>query len=115
MSATINTTNSTPTVHGLEVSSKTQCAHWHSERDIIAIKHKCCSLYYACISCHEAIAGHDNQVWPNDEHATKAVLCGNCRHELSITEYLECGNTCTMCQAAFNPGCRNHYHLYFER
>jgi uncharacterized CHY-type Zn-finger protein len=33
---------------------------------------------------------------------------------LSIHEYLACGNTCPTCQAAFNPGCANHYPLYFE-
>ncbi|KUJ22176.1 uncharacterized protein LY89DRAFT_395401 [Mollisia scopiformis] len=110
-----STTHGTPAVHGLDVSDKTQCAHWHSAKDIIAIKHKCCGMYYACISCHEAIAEHENQVWPKKEQeTTKAVLCGNCRRELNITEYLRCDNICPNCKATFNPGCRNHYHLYFE-
>ncbi|KAK8016823.1 hypothetical protein PG993_015012 [Apiospora rasikravindrae] len=81
-----NTTG--PTVHGLSVSALTQCSHWHSERDIIAIRHKCCGDYYACISCHEALAKHPPQVWPKAEQATtRAVLCGKCRHELTIAEH----------------------------
>ena len=44
-----------------------------------------------------------------------AVLCGVCGVELSVREYLACGNTCPACKAPFNPGCRNHYPFYFER
>jgi len=103
-----------PVVHGVEVRPHTQCAHYHSERDIIAIRHKCCGEYYACIACHEALAGHPPQVWLRAERTTNAVFCGNCRTELTISEYLASGNQCPQCQAAFNPGCANHYHLYFE-
>ncbi|KAK8075347.1 hypothetical protein PG997_010010 [Apiospora hydei] len=111
-----NSPNTTgPTVHGLSVSPLTQCSHWHSVRDIIAIRHKCCGDYYACISCHEALAKHPPQVWSKAEQATtRAVLCGKCRHELTIAEYLGCGNNCPQCRSLFNPGCANHYSLYFE-
>ncbi|VUC38077.1 unnamed protein product [Clonostachys rosea] len=101
-------------VHGLEVTPLTQCSHWHSDRDIIAIRHKCCGRYYACISCHEALAQHEPAVWPRSERNAKAIVCGNCRGELSIDEYLSCNSTCPTCKAAFNPGCANHYDLYFE-
>ena len=100
--------------HGVGVNKRTQCAHYHSERDIIAIKHKCCDTFYACIQCHNEVAGHAPQVWGRGERQEQAVLCGNCYGTLSIAEYLACGNTCPACQAAFNPGCANHYHLYFE-
>ncbi|POS79263.1 hypothetical protein DHEL01_v202353 [Diaporthe helianthi] len=103
-----------PLVHGVQVSPTTQCAHWHSELDIIAIKHKCCGQYYACISCHEALAGHPPQVWALLERHEKAVLCGKCSHELSIDEYLGCRSKCPGCASAFNPGCARHYELYFE-
>ncbi|KAF3763264.1 CHY zinc finger family protein [Cryphonectria parasitica EP155] len=106
--------NPTPKVHGLNVTDRTQCAHWNSDLDIIAIRHKCCGEYYACISCHEAVAGHSAQVWARDERDTPAVLCGNCRRELTVAEYLGCGNTCPGCGAGFNPGCARHYDLYFE-
>ena len=101
--------------HGISVNERTQCAHYHSERDIIAIKLKCCDAFYACIQCHEEAADHAPVVWPKSEFTTEAILCGNCQSTLSITSYLGCNNTCPICQAAFNPGCANHYHLYFER
>lgn len=103
-----------PKVHGIDITPLTQCAHWHSEKDIIAIKHKCCGAYYACISCHEALAAHEPRVWPRGEWSTKAVLCGRCRMELTIREYLGSGSMCPGCSAAFNPGCALHYELYFE-
>ena len=107
-------TNPPAICHGTGVNARTQCAHYHSERDIIAIRHKCCDTFYACIHCHNEAAGHAPQVWPLAEFDTRAVLCGNCQTTLSISEYLACENVCPHCQAAFNPGCANHYHFYFE-
>lgn len=105
-----------PKVHGIDITRFTQCAHWHSELDIIAIKHRCCEKYYGCISCHEALAGHEPDVWPRAEWATtRAVLCGRCRRELTIEEYLGSGSVCPGCKAGFNPGCAKHYELYFEK
>ena len=104
-----------PLIKGTAVNARTQCVHYHSARDIIAIKFKCCDTFYACIQCHEEQADHPPVVWPKAEYHTEAVYCGNCRRTLSISGYLACGNACPHCQAAFNPGCANHYHLYFER
>ena len=101
--------------HGTSVNERTQCAHYHSERDIIAIKFKCCDEFYACIECHQERADHAPMVWPETEFATQAILCGNCKSTLSITDYLGCDNTCPTCQASFNPSCANHYHLYFAQ
>lgn len=101
------------TVRGTGVNARTQCAHWHSERDIIAIKFKCCDTYYACIDCHREATDHAPIVWPRAEFGEQAIYCGNCRHTLSINDYLACGNMCPVCQAAFNPGCARHYPLYF--
>ena len=102
-------------VCGTQVNSRTQCAHYFSERDIIAIKHKCCDTFYACIKCHNEVASHPAQVWPRHEFDEAAVYCGNCHSTLTIKEYLGCDNGCPSCQAAFNPGCATHYHLYFEQ
>ena len=82
--------------------------------DIVAIKMKCCGLYYACKDCHDALANHSAEVWKRSEWDEPAVLCGACATELSIRRYLECSNQCPNCGARFNPGCRNHYHFYFE-
>ena len=105
----------TVTIYGTGVNERTQCSHYHSERDIIAIKFKCCDAFYACIQCHEEAVSHVPQVWPKAEFQIEAIYCGHCRHTLSIASYLGCNNTCPHCQAAFNPGCANHYHLYFEQ
>lgn len=102
-------------VFGVDVDSRTGCAHWRSPLDVIAIKFRCCGEYYPCFECHDAVAGHEPQVWPAEEFSEKAILCGVCGEQLSIEDYLACGSTCTKCSAAFNPGCAKHYHLYFER
>lgn len=104
----------TVTCHGTAVNARTQCAHYHSERDIIAIQFKCCGVFYACITCHDEAAGHPPVVWPKSERHIAAILCGNCKHTFSIATYLACDNTCPNCQAAFNPGCARHYPLYFD-
>lgn len=114
MRATTGDLRATPAVHGLDLDANTRCRHYHSEKDVIAIKMRCCEAYYACIDCHASLAGHAAAVWPQSECQTPAVLCGVCKTELSIDEYLNANNRCPRCQAAFNPGCRNHYHLYFE-
>lgn len=102
-------------VRGTQVNARTQCAHYHSDRDIIAIKHKCCNEFYACIQCHNEAVDHPAQVWPEAEFEEPAVYCGNCNTTLRISQYLGCNNTCSVCQAAFNPGCATHYHLYFAQ
>jgi len=78
------------------------------------VKFKCCDTFYACIHCHEELAGHAPVVWGKDERETHAIFCGKCQKTLSIAEYLGCGNACPRCRAAFNPGCADHYRLYFE-
>jgi uncharacterized CHY-type Zn-finger protein len=103
-----------PKVRGVDVDAQTRCAHWYSAIDVIAIKMKCCGVYYACKDCHDALADHPAEVWPWSEWGQPAVLCGVCGTELSVRGYLDCGNVCPACGAGFNPGCRTHYHFYFE-
>jgi len=102
-----------PTVRGIDLDPETRCTHWHSPLDIIAIRMKCCGVYYACRECHDALAGHAAEVWPEVEWDQTAVLCGVCGHQMSVRDYLDCENRCPHCGAGFNPGCRHHYHLYF--
>lgn len=103
-----------PLVRGLDLDSQTRCAHWHSERDIIAIRMRCCGTYFACRECHDALADHPVQVWPKTEWDQPGVLCGACGLELSVREYLDGDSRCPDCGSAFNPGCKTHHHLYFE-
>lgn len=104
---------SEPVVHGVELDAETRCAHWYSPLDVIAIRASCCGEYYACAECHDALAGHPLAPWPRDRHDALAVLCGVCRAELGIGEYLASGHACPRCGAAFNPRCSLHHHLYF--
>jgi uncharacterized CHY-type Zn-finger protein len=102
-------------VKGKPVDDQTRCEHYHSLLDIIAIKFKCCNEYYPCNQCHEETAGHKAIAWKKDEWNNKAILCGVCKKELTINEYLQSNNHCPHCNAAFNPNCSRHYHLYFEK
>lgn len=106
--------NAPPEVRGLELDAQSRCAHWHSPLDIVALKMRCCGVYYACRDCHDALADHRAQVWPREARDTLAVLCGACGAELCIAAYLACDDACPACAAPFNPGCKLHRHLYFE-
>jgi uncharacterized CHY-type Zn-finger protein len=101
-------------VYGKTIDDNTRCRHYHSPVDIIAIKFKCCNKYYPCYQCHEEEADHAAQTWDKNDWNAKAILCGVCKTELTIREYVESGNICPDCNAAFNPDCSKHYHLYFE-
>ena len=100
-------------VRGVQLDAQTRCAHYHSALDIIAIKMMCCGVYYACKECHETLADHPIKVWPAGMWEHKAILCGNCGIELTVSEYMATGHKCPACKSGFNPGCRNHYHFYF--
>ena len=101
-------------VYGKLVDDETRCEHYHSPLDIIAIKFKCCDKYYPCYQCHEEIAGHLSKVWNKDEWDMKGILCGVCKSELTINEYMNSNDQCPNCRSAFNPNCSKHYHLYFQ-
>lgn len=101
-------------VFGVDVKRETQCKHYSSDSDIIAIKFPCCEKYYSCYQCHEAVADHAAQAWSRSQFAVEAVLCGRCGEKLTIEEYLNCKFRCPHCKSNFNPGCRLHYGLYFE-
>lgn len=75
---------------------------------------KCCNEYYPCVHCHDEVAAHNVELWPKNEFDTIAVLCGVCYIEMSVNDYLASNYQCPFCKSAFNPGCSNHNHLYFE-
>lgn len=101
-------------IKGKILDDQTRCEHYHSALDVIAIKFKCCKEYYPCFECHQELANHSAKVWPKNEFEEKAILCGVCKTELTINEYLSSGNICQYCHAKFNPNCSKHYALYFE-
>jgi len=93
---------------------ETRCVHWDSKLDIVAIKFYCCEEYFACYDCHEEEASHYLKTWPKHKFDEKAVMCGSCKHEMSINQYLNSRDRCPSCNAEFNPSCRNHWGRYFE-
>lgn len=100
-------------IRGRPVDEQTRCVHYRTPLDVIAIKFRCCREYYPCHLCHEETAGHPAEQWPVEEYDAAAVLCGVCRTELTVREYLAVED-CPRCGAEFNPGCRLHTELYFE-
>jgi uncharacterized CHY-type Zn-finger protein len=99
-------------VRGVNLDQQTRCMHYHSATDILAIRMKCCGVYYACKDCHLELAGHAIAVWPQAEWDEKAILCGACGTE--FREYLQGESRCPACGAAFNLGCRKHHPFCFD-
>ncbi|CAI6340938.1 unnamed protein product [Periconia digitata] len=114
MSNPHQTSRHRPSVSGLSLTPSTQCQHYHSPLDIIAIQHFCCRKFYACAKCHETLETHHPEVWPRDQREAKAVLCGKCGRVLGVNEYMACGSQCPGCGEGFNPACKGHWSLYFE-
>jgi uncharacterized CHY-type Zn-finger protein len=101
-------------VHGVEVDPETRCAHYATDRDVIAIRFACCGDYYPCDECHATYVDHDARRWSREAFDTVAVLCGVCGAHHTITAYRAASDGCPDCGAAYNPGCRTHHHRYFD-
>lgn len=101
-------------VRGVDVDPDTRCAHYRTERDVVAFRFDCCDAYFPCFRCHEAVADHEAVPWPRGRFDEPSVLCGVCGSELTVPEYLEADYRCPSCDAAFNPGCSTHADRYFE-
>lgn len=101
-------------VRGLDVDPETRCAHYDSDRDVLAFAFPCCEPYYPCYRCHDAIADHDRTLWPRAARDRRAVLCGACGARSSIAAYLADPLACPACGVPFNPGCHEHHDRYFE-
>ena len=50
------------------------------------IRFKCCDRFYACILCHQDLAGHTPIVWTKQEREIHAIFCGNCRRSCRIED-----------------------------
>ncbi|MEO6721593.1 MAG: CHY zinc finger protein [Ferruginibacter sp.] len=101
------------TVKGKVVDENTRCTHYHSPLDIIAIKFKCCNEYYPCYYCHLETVNHESKQWSPVEYNTKAILCGACSGEMTISQYMFSNYQCPFCATPFNPNCSRHDHFYF--
>jgi|SRR5882724_12717976 len=81
-------------VRGVNLDPQTRCEHYHGSTDIVAIKTKCCGVYYACKDCHAAMADHEIAVWPENEWNQEAILCGACGTTLTILQYMQSDSRC---------------------
>ena len=100
-------------VYGSLIDNETRCTHYYSSLDVIAIKFKCCNKYYPCYKCHNEHVSHAIERWAENEFDEKAIMCGVCKHEMRIRDYMMV-EMCPRCKAHFNSRCKFHYHLYFE-
>lgn len=100
-------------LRGIGVGEATRCAHYGTERDVVAFRFACCDTYYPCHACHDALTDHAVERWPRDRFDEPAVLCGVCRTELTANTYLDSPTECPFCGAPFNPGCVDHHDRYF--
>ena len=105
-------------VRGIEVDPETRCAHYGTERDVVAIRFACCDAYHPCFRCHQAVADHPTERLPVGS-SESAVLCGVCGTGLTPSEFVEGDDedgdhACPECEADFNPGCADHYDRYFD-
>lgn len=100
-------------IYGPTVDNESRCIHYQTPLDIIAIKFKCCNKYYPCYKCHNEAASHTIQRLDSSEFNEKAILCGVCKHEMTINEYMMI-EACPNCDAHFNNRCKYHYHHYFS-
>lgn len=101
-------------VRGVEIDGDTRCAHYDTDRDVVALRFGCCETYFSCHRCHAALTDHEALPWPRDRFDEPAVRCGVCGAAMTPPTYLGADHACPACDAPFNPGCANHAHLYFE-
>ena len=109
-----------PPVHSLAVYADSKCAHYHSELDIVALRHPCCGKFYACVACHDALESHRAAPWPRSRWGEPAVCCGACGTVITVLAYMdryaqnEAAVTCPACSSGWNPKCKRHWTRYFD-
>ncbi|WP_414049110.1 CHY zinc finger protein [Macrococcus animalis] len=100
-------------IEGVAVDEQGRCEHYHSPVDVVCYQFPENDTYYPCHLCYEAIHQSAPQAKYSIHSDLKAVLCGVCQTEIAINAYVQ-SNQCPNCTHPFNPGCKNHFHLYFE-
>lgn len=98
-------------IYGVDLDSEGRCQHYHTACDVVALKCSKCQEYFACYQCHDQLRDHPFEPVSVDDDAP--VLCGSCRHTLTLTEYKK--GFCPYCHHAFNPKCQLHETIYFSK
>lgn len=83
-------------VYGLLIDIEICCCYYFIEEDIIVIKFKCCNKYYLCYKCYNEFEKYVIKCWFEFLFNEKVILCGVCKYELIINEYMmvECCLNC---------------------
>ena len=98
-------------IRGVEGDGQGRCAHYRSDRDIVANRCATCRDWWACHACHAELADHPFGRMPVS--AGESVLCGACGHTMGYADY-SAADACPACAHPFNPGCELHAPLYFQ-
>ncbi len=93
------------------IDGEGRCTHWHGRDDVLWLEMACCDEWWPCRACHDESVDHEAQTWRVEE-ATSMMRCGRCLHVFGLREYMPTG--CPRCGKPFNPGCRQHLHLYVQ-
>ena len=96
-------------IRGVDVDERGRCAHWRTERDVVAHRCETCERFWACHECHRALADHP--FGRADPAVPATVLCGACGHLSSYEDY-SAAPFCAGCGHPFNPRCALHRGLY---
>ncbi|GGJ05085.1 hypothetical protein GCM10008995_13620 [Halobellus salinus] len=48
-------------LRGVAARPEPRCAHWNSERDVVALRFGCCGAFFPCHTRHVATADHDHE------------------------------------------------------
>ena len=80
-----------------------RCEHCTSHLNLLALCYRCCGQYYACVRCHDVLAGHEIVIRDKADYETQAVLYGVCRAEFGLEDDLAGDDRCPSCKTQFNP------------
>ncbi|TWT11350.1 hypothetical protein FRX54_03460 [Streptococcus sp. sy004] len=100
-------------IYGDVVDLETRCLHYHSARDIVALRCFSCRRYYPCYHCHDTYEQHTYQAY-SSQSEDEVVFCGACQIGMTALAYRQGKSVCPNCSAAFNPACKEHESIYFS-
>ncbi|MGB1697185.1 MAG: hypothetical protein ACPHK8_02165 [Thermoplasmatota archaeon] len=81
------------------------CPHYHSELDNVQFQFGCCTAWFGCYQCH---LGHPHLACKEDAASVRCV-CGESHTPAQYRARAQCRSGCQ-----WNPGCKQHWHHYFE-
>ncbi|SQA00231.1 zinc finger protein [Staphylococcus aureus] len=102
-----------PKVYGSLIDTETRCRIILPKKILLQLNLNVVINTIHAISAIMSLKKHAIKRWSEPSFNEKAILCGVCKHELTINEYMMV-ERCPNCQSRFNNRCKYHYHIYFE-